>query len=238
LQDAFQELKHTLCREGFPINVETKDEENLEEDPDETYDEDKVSSLPLDEDIHPSTPLAHQEENTMSYNPFENVDDALFHDCENEENCQKDLDEVSLAEGLNETLLSAFPFEENEVIQSCEEVINSYGVDELVEQPSDIVDEHIDDFIQVGRRRWDVGCFIIDRDPIYDIEGSSQEEGVEMSSSEDWPPCMYDSNVWKPSDDMVTDLFCPLKDDLSQHDIHSSFNTYPFEDEYLIYEDS
>ena len=36
----------------------------------------------------------------MSYNPFENFDDALFHDCGNEENCPKDIDEVSLAEGL------------------------------------------------------------------------------------------------------------------------------------------
>jgi hypothetical protein len=35
----------------------------------------------------------------ISYNPFENFDDALFHDYGNEENCQKDLDEVSLAEG-------------------------------------------------------------------------------------------------------------------------------------------
>jgi hypothetical protein len=47
-----------------------------------------------------------------------------------------------------------------------------------MEQPSDIVDDHIDDFIQVGRHRWDVVCFIIDRDPIYDIEGSSQVEGL------------------------------------------------------------
>ena len=31
LQDAFQELKHTLCREGFSINDETIDEEVLEE---------------------------------------------------------------------------------------------------------------------------------------------------------------------------------------------------------------
>jgi hypothetical protein len=38
---------------------------------------------------------------------------------------------------------------------------------------SDKVDDHIDDFIQVGRQIWDVVCFIIDRDPIYDIEGSS-----------------------------------------------------------------
>jgi hypothetical protein len=43
----------------------------------------------------------------ISYNPLEKIDDASFHDCGNEENCQKDLDEVSLAEGLNKTLLSA-----------------------------------------------------------------------------------------------------------------------------------
>jgi hypothetical protein len=62
-------------------------------------------------------------------------------------------------------------------------VINSCDADEFMEQPSNIVDEHIDDFIQVGRRRWDVVYFIIDRDPIYDIEGRSQVEWAEMSSS-------------------------------------------------------
>jgi hypothetical protein len=151
LQDAFQELKHTLCLEVFPIDDETIDEENIEEDADEEdlderYDEDEVSNLPLNEDIQTSAPT-HQEENMMSYNPFENFDDALFHDCGNKKNYPKDLDEVSLAEGLNETLLSAFHFEENEVIQPCEEVINSYAANGFMEQPSYIVDEHIDDFI-------------------------------------------------------------------------------------------
>jgi hypothetical protein len=83
----------------------------------------------------------------MSYNPFENFYDALFNDYGNEENNQKDIDEVSLVEGLNKTFLSAFPFEENEVSQSCEEVINSYGAYEFMEQTLDIIDEHIDDFI-------------------------------------------------------------------------------------------
>jgi hypothetical protein len=46
---------------------------------DETYDEDEVFSLPLDEDIQISSSPTHQEENMMSYNPFENFDDALFH---------------------------------------------------------------------------------------------------------------------------------------------------------------
>jgi hypothetical protein len=115
LQDDFQELKDFLSREGFPVH---EDEENLEENPNEedlneTYDEDEVSSLPLDEDIHTSPPPANQEENMMSYNHFENFDDDLFHDCGNEEKFQKDLDEFSLVEDMHETLLFAFPFEEN-----------------------------------------------------------------------------------------------------------------------------
>jgi hypothetical protein len=83
----------------------------------------------------------------MSYNPFENFDAALLHDYGNEENCQKYLDEVSLAKGLNETLSSTVPFEEDEVIQYCEEVISFYDADEIMEQPPDTVDDHIDDFI-------------------------------------------------------------------------------------------
>jgi hypothetical protein len=41
---------------------------------------------------------------------------------------------------MNETLLSSFPFEETEVIQSCEEVFGSYDADEFMEQPLDIVE--------------------------------------------------------------------------------------------------
>jgi hypothetical protein len=85
--------------------------------------------------------------------------------------------------------------------------------------------------------------FIFDRDPIYDIEGSSQAKGVELSSSEDWSSCVYDSDVWKPDDDMVTYLFHPFEDDLSQHfqgDFQSSLGSCdadPFGDADLFYED-
>jgi hypothetical protein len=69
---------------------EGHNEENYQEDPDEvshvkylekTFDEDEVliSSLPLDEDIQASPPPAHQEENMMIRDPFEDLDDALFH---------------------------------------------------------------------------------------------------------------------------------------------------------------
>jgi hypothetical protein len=84
-----------------------------------------------------------------------------------------------------------------------------------MEKSSDIVDDHIDDFIQVGRCEWDVGCFIIDRDPIYNIEGIPQAKGVEFSSSKECSSYVYDSNIWHLGDDMVTDLFFPFRDDLS-----------------------
>jgi hypothetical protein len=57
LQDTFQELKDTLCREGFPVDDETIDEDSHAEYLDETSNEDEVlvSTLPFDEDIQASS---------------------------------------------------------------------------------------------------------------------------------------------------------------------------------------
>jgi hypothetical protein len=49
-------------------------------------------SLPFDEDIWASISPAHQEENMISYNPFENFDDTLFHDFGSEEVLEDPLD--------------------------------------------------------------------------------------------------------------------------------------------------
>jgi hypothetical protein len=87
--------------------------------------------------------------------------------------------------------------------------------DGLMKVPFYMVNEPIDTFIQIGRCRWDLSCLNFDRDPIYDIEGSSQAEGV--SSSEEWSSYVYDSDILQPGDDMATYLFCPFEDDLSQH---------------------
>jgi hypothetical protein len=159
-----------------------------------------------------------------------------------EESCQEDLHN----EDPDETSVSIISLDEGEVVlppaHEDEEMINISDMDDLVEDPSDMVDQHIDDFIHVGRRRWGVGCIIFYGDPIYDIEGSSQEKEFELSSSEDWSSCVYDSDVWQPDDDMVTYLFHPFEDDLSQHtqgDLQSSFGScdaYPFGDTYLFYE--
>jgi hypothetical protein len=122
-------------------------------------------------------------------------DEDLIKEQIHEESCQEkeDLDEVQHPNEQKETLVFVLPLDEDEVVQPCfppahedEEVISPNDANSFVKDLSDMVDLHIDDFIQVGRRRWDVGCFIIDRDPIYDIEGSSQAKGVEWSSSEDW----------------------------------------------------
>jgi hypothetical protein len=104
--------------------------------------------------------------------------------------------------------------------------------------PFDMVDEPIESLIQTGRHKWDISYFKLDRDPIYDIEGSSKEEGV--SSLEEWSSYVYDLDVWQPDDEMVTDLFRPFEGDLKQHthsDIKSSFGTYPFEDVDFFYEE-
>jgi hypothetical protein len=61
---------------------EDLDEVSHFEDPNETFNEDKVlvSTLSLHEDIKEFSPPTHQEENMMRHDPFEYIDDDLFHD--------------------------------------------------------------------------------------------------------------------------------------------------------------
>jgi hypothetical protein len=94
-------------------------------------------------------------------------------------------------------------------------MVNFSHIDDPMKVPFDMVNEPIDTFIQIGRRGWDLSCLKFDKDPIYDIKGNYQAEGV--SSSKEWSSYVYVSDVWNPGDDMVTDLFCPFEDDLSQH---------------------
>jgi hypothetical protein len=172
-----------------------------------------------------------------SCNPFEDINDTLFHDFGREEVLEEPLDATNIFERRQtkhfvlrikplamkrrwrgmyikrkknsgkekhvETLLSFLLLDEGEVVQTCrppahedEEKISLDDAYDLVYNLSDMVDLHIDDFIQVGRRRWDFGRFIFYRDPIYDIEGISQAKGFELSSSKDWSSTMYDSDVW------------------------------------------
>jgi len=90
-------------------------EESYQEDPDElshveemdeTFDEDEVLiyALPFVEDIQASVPFAHQEENMMSCNPFQDLYDTLFHDFGSEEVLEEPLDVTYFLEKTNKVL--------------------------------------------------------------------------------------------------------------------------------------
>jgi hypothetical protein len=100
------------------------------------------------------------------------------------------------------------------------------GSEGELEEPSDTNDQHIDTFIQIGKRGWNMGLFTFDGDPTYDVEGSPQ--------TKDWYPCIYDSDVWDGDGDMIIDLIDPFENDLSQH-LHG--DAYAFGDAYFFYED-
>jgi hypothetical protein len=83
------------------------------------------------------------------------------------------------------------------------------------------LDDHIYYFIQIGRCRWDLGCFIFYEDPIYDIEGTSRIKDTKSVSSEDFflhPDGPY---MCQP-DDMVTDLFHSFEEDMTRR-FHDDF---------------
>jgi hypothetical protein len=89
----------------------------------------------------------------------------------------------------------------------------------FVEDLSDMVDHRIDDFIYIGRRRWDLSCFIFYGDPIYDMESSFRMKNDDMLLSND-------PIIQQLVDDMVADSFHPLKDGLLQG-THDEFSVMP-----------
>jgi hypothetical protein len=160
-----------------------------------------------------------------------------------EEIYQEDLDEVSHAEDPNKTLVSTFPLEENEMVQPFEEVISSNDTSEFMEKPSEKVDDHIDDFICVWKRGWDISCFNFDGDPIYDNVSSFQTKKEKIFPLEDFFSYMGDQYIWNPIDDMIIDYFYPSEDDFPQcthDDVRSylgSYDAYPFEHSDFLYDE-
>jgi hypothetical protein len=66
--------------------------------------------------------------------------------------------------------------------------------------------DNIDEFIHVGRHKWDV--IGSNEDPIYDIEGHFQEFPLQLSYE------VTNFENWRQGDGMITNLFQTLKDDL------------------------
>jgi hypothetical protein len=98
-------------------------------------DEVLISCPPFDEVIHAFVTPTQEQENMVSYFPFQDFHDALFYDLESEEVLEEPLDVLN---------------------PSC------------YDKGNDMVD-NIDEFIHVGKRKWDVIGYA--GDPIYDIEG-------------------------------------------------------------------
>jgi hypothetical protein len=71
---------------------------------------------------------------------------------------------------------------------------------------NDMVD-NIDEFIHVGRRKWDVVGY--DMDPIYDIKNHFQVFPLQLSQQ-----VVLDFDQWQQGDDMITDTFQTPKADL------------------------
>jgi hypothetical protein len=97
------------------------------------------------------------------------------------------------------------------------------------DKDNDVIDD-IDEFICIGRCKWDV--IYHDADPIYDIEGHFQLFCLHQ-------PHVIATNldVWQHKEDMITDLFQPPRDELSlcSHD-PGGFDTYSFGHLDLFYE--
>jgi hypothetical protein len=172
----------------------------------------------------PVTP-AQDEENEVSY--FDSFDDALFYDSENEggmepldepdplylktEDVEEDLpsdDDVQILEALAQEGLS-------EVHCSPFQVLNGYlpydtkseKVLDVLTPPcydtdTDIAD--FDEFIHVGRRRWDIVGY--DTDPIYDTKDHLQTLPLQL-------PQQISFDQWQQGDEVFTCSFQNTKDD-------------------------
>jgi hypothetical protein len=101
--------------------------------------------------------------------------------------------------------------------------------EEVLEEPLDALDpscynksddviDNIDEFIHVGRCKWDVICYGLMEIPFMILKVIFNCFPLEQPYV-----IATDSDVWKHEDDMITDLFQPPKDDLLQHS-HDDFN--------------
>ena len=91
----------------------------------------------------------------------------------------------------------------------------------MLEDPSDVLSpscydkdddfaDNIDEFIHVGKRKWDVIGY--DGDPIYDIEGHFPKLPLQLSYE-----VTSNFDIWQQDDDIITKIFQAPKHDLVQY---------------------
>jgi hypothetical protein len=228
--------------ESFVIDIQEEGEQTTnrrgiaEKIVEEPKPNNEVSScpLPLDEAIHKPSPPAPQQDDKVSFFPFQDYDETLFHDSESDEEMESPNEENILCcttkeesvthedktiMHVKDTQVLEAPAQEEKVsypplqdFDNC--LLYDLGKEEEmgellnVSNPpcydidADIVD--FDEFIHVGRRRWDAVGY--DMDPIYDIKSHLQLLPLQLSQQA--------LDHWQQGYDFFTDAPQTPKDDL------------------------
>jgi hypothetical protein len=191
---------------------QTTDQQGIVEDTDEEpepTDEVSTCPLPIDEEIHKTSPPAPQQDDKVSFFPFQDFDDTLFHDSEsdgemestNEEHlpCCMTKEERATHEDkavmhVRDTQALEAPAQEEKVsyppLQDSGNCLlydlrKEEKMGELLNDfnpPCYDIDTDIAEFyefIHVGRHRWDAIGY--DMDPIYDIRSHLQVFPLQLS---------------------------------------------------------
>jgi hypothetical protein len=215
-----QDLSHNPieCNEDVTRNVNYEDEAPI------------IAPQPNEALQDPVTP-AQDEENEVSH--FDSFDDTLFYDLENEEGVEPldELDPLCLKiedvkvdlppndaiqilealaqEGLSEVHCSPFQVLNGSLPYDTEsgEVLDVL-TPPCYDTDTDIAD--FDEFIHVGRRRWD--AFKYDTDPIYDIKGHLRTLPLQL-------PQQITFDQWQQGDGVFT--IQRTKDDPVPYDFRS-----------------
>jgi hypothetical protein len=205
-------------------NEDVDEEQELEQD-----DEVSACAPPADEALQDPVTPAEDEENEVSC--FDSFDDTLFYDSENEEGVEA-LDEVevpccaiedkeafhedeAMTHAENIELLEV-PAQEETVSYPLLVCDDALPCDEKEEEDefsnlanpacydtdTDIAD--FDEFIRVGRRRWDIVGY--DADPIYDTKDHLQTLPLQL-------PQQISFDQWQQGDEVFTCSFQNTKDD-------------------------
>jgi hypothetical protein len=221
-------------------------------------DEAPVTAPQSDEALQDPVPPAQDEENEVSHFPFQFVDDTLFYDSESEEEmepldkldplCLKTEDveadlpldeaiqilEALAQEGLSEVNYSPFQVFSGSLPYDTE----STKVLDVLTPPcydtdTDIAD--FDEFIHVGRRRWDAVSY--DMDPIYDIKSHLRVLPLQLSQQalDQWQQGdeIFTGSPQTPKVDQVQYLPDDFRSYLEAFDEYSSEHLdLPYEDDY------
>jgi hypothetical protein len=218
----FQEANDTVCSEDEK-EMEASDEVEVScceiEDKEAVHEDEAPVIIPQpDEALQDPVNPAQGEENEVSY--FDSFDDALFYDSENEEGTEpldepEDVegdfpsdDDIQILEALAQEGLSEVHCSPFQVLDgSLPYDIQSEKVLDVLTSPcydtdTDIAD--FDEFIHVGRRRWDIIGY--NTDPIYDTKNHLQTLPLQL-------PQQISFDQWQPRDEVFACSFQNPKDD-------------------------